>query len=886
MRIQALRIPVPLMLLGAMVMSLMTTVAHAQEPESVEADLLVVGGTESGCAAAVQAARMGVKRIVVVNDIDWLGGQFSAESLTAFDENRSQEETARRHVGRDPSFPRSGIFQELMNDIEARNTERTGHPRPGNNAVKTNARPKDAKAAFRKLLAPYLANGQIRVYSHYLPATVHKDADGNTVTGVTFTSAKHSQRTLDVRAKVTIDASDWGEIIKLSGSAYEFGPDLQDKYGEPRAPTSREQYQLTDMNPITYCMVVVETDGEHIVPRPLNYDERRYFNTTHLTKDQFAASKWPKPPVPAFASVDTVYSSRRIVDSYNLQGVKGPDAILLCWFVQDYPFDILPNHVIEKLEATEPGASKKNVVEMTREQRQIIFEDAKQHSLGMLHHLQTTVHDLMPDKTHSFRRFKLTDEFGTPDNMPPKPYIRESLRMKAMYMMRQQDSTPVGPTTETYGQVMYHDGVACWQFEYDFHMTGRTFIPGEEGGTGWNSYFKPGRTWGPPYAGLCLFPLRSLIPEKTNGLLGAQKNLGYSSLISAAVRLHDQCVAIGQAAGAAAAVKLLNDEISLRDIPFDPALLQQLREGLCASTDGGIPMALWPFRDLVADDPSYVAANLLAVSKMLPMEGDEVTFRPNDPATSEWISSIVEATKQVKQDVPEFTSPAPITRGEFAIAWWKQVRELPSHPFVRLSAKDADNDGVLDENDALPFDPRNLSFPPKPLPPNEDGLVNDLAPDLAKRADEERRFHFTGRGALVPNGFDADFGDRFHPDRGWGWDGDLTGQYRTRGRLPEAERDSFIFTREQATWEVAVPEGRYLVTVCVGDSSHPQPGQQVTVEGNRLIQDVTTAAGRFHERSAEVDVRDGKLTIQLGPQEPGNNTTLNWVQLVKLKSAP
>lgn len=37
-------------------------------------DLLVVGGTESGCAAAVQAARMGVSSIVLVNDIDWLGG--------------------------------------------------------------------------------------------------------------------------------------------------------------------------------------------------------------------------------------------------------------------------------------------------------------------------------------------------------------------------------------------------------------------------------------------------------------------------------------------------------------------------------------------------------------------------------------------------------------------------------------------------------------------------------------------------------------------------------------------------------------------------------------------------------------------------------------------
>lgn len=42
----------------------------ANQPESeVECDLLVVGGTESGWAAAIQAARMGVKRIVLVNDM-------------------------------------------------------------------------------------------------------------------------------------------------------------------------------------------------------------------------------------------------------------------------------------------------------------------------------------------------------------------------------------------------------------------------------------------------------------------------------------------------------------------------------------------------------------------------------------------------------------------------------------------------------------------------------------------------------------------------------------------------------------------------------------------------------------------------------------------------
>jgi len=52
------------------------------------------------------------------------------------------------------------------------------------------------------------------------------------------------------------------------------------------------------------------------------------------------------------------------------------------------------------------------------------------------------------------------------------------------------------------------------------------------------------------------FPLRSLIPVKMNGLIGAQGNVGFSSIVSSAVRLHDHRVHIGQAAGALAVLAL------------------------------------------------------------------------------------------------------------------------------------------------------------------------------------------------------------------------------------------------------------------------------------------------------------------------------------------
>ncbi|MEZ6065795.1 MAG: FAD-dependent oxidoreductase [Planctomycetaceae bacterium] len=268
-------------------------------------------------------------------------------------------------------------------------------------------------------------------------------------------------------------------------------------------------------------------------------------------------------------------------------------------------------------------------MEMTAAQRRIVFEDAKQFSLGFLHYLQTEVHDAMPDPTHSFRRFELTDEFDTSDRCPPKPYIRESLRLKAMKMLVQQETTGFGGRSTDFATIMPHDGIACWQFEYDFHPTRREFL--DEGRTDgpWTTAFRAGRTWGPPYSGRCLLPLRSLVPVEVNGLLGGQKNLGYSSIVSSALRLHDQSMAIGQAGGAIAAVALRHGK-EPRELTYDRNLLCEVWGGLAtrgdAADDAVEPVMLWPFRDLEPDATCFVAVQQLAARRMLPVGPARSTF--------------------------------------------------------------------------------------------------------------------------------------------------------------------------------------------------------------------------------------------------------------------
>ena len=65
-------------------------VATATNPyagKSIECDLLVVGGSLGGCAAAIRAARLG-EQVWMTEECDWIGGQITAQGVSAFDEHQ------------------------------------------------------------------------------------------------------------------------------------------------------------------------------------------------------------------------------------------------------------------------------------------------------------------------------------------------------------------------------------------------------------------------------------------------------------------------------------------------------------------------------------------------------------------------------------------------------------------------------------------------------------------------------------------------------------------------------------------------------------------------------------------------------------------------------
>lgn len=586
---------------------------------SLKADLLIVGGNESGVAAAVQAARLGVPHIILANDIPWLGGQFSAEAVGALDEWTIYQ-------GKRTEFPRSGMFSEILDRIHQYNGRKYGLARPGNGfCASETIEPATAAEIFEEFLRPYTASGQIQVLRPLQPRSVAV-VDG-TVKAVTFEDPAHpGSDTVTVHAALTIDSSDWGDVIQLAGAKWAAGPDLKSRFQEPSAPETLAGDEVNEMNPIAYCLVVRESTGSKIVPAPSPYFEKNFEGITpgQLFVDNAGTEGIYSP------SNLSIYTHRRLVDRWHNHLAAGTECVLLNFPPQDYPVYNFPKAVADALEATEPGASKKSIVAMKPAQRRLVFEDAKKQSLGFLHYLQTTMSDKRGDYPQSFRHMQLTDEFGTADQMPPKPYVREGLRLEALYMMREQD---IRTKSESPGwaKVMVPDGVFGFQFNIDFHPTRRQFLDNGDPAGPWKFIHTKNRNWS-THTDRAMLPLRSLVPVELNGLIGTSKNIGLSSIVSSALRLHGQMMHCGQAAGTLA-WQCLRDQKQPRDIARDWPRIRELQQKMAQGAAGGTGTLIWPFHDLPPDQENFVAINLLAVRRIIEPDAASLDFQPWKPVT-------------------------------------------------------------------------------------------------------------------------------------------------------------------------------------------------------------------------------------------------------------
>ena len=86
-------------------------------------------------------------------------------------------------------------------------------------------------------------------------------------------------------------------------------------------------------------------------------------------------------------------------------------------------------------------------------------------------------------------------------------------------------------------------------------------------------------------------------------------------------------------------------------------------------------------------------------------------------------------------------------------------------------------------------------------------------------------------------------------------------------------------------WELAVPDGRYVVEAELGESGAIPAGTryQLQAEGVTLLDAVPTAARPWHLAAGQVTVVDGRLTLSAGPLANGNQ--LSWIRVSPVPTA-
>ena len=316
-------------------------------------DVLVIGGTTGGTSAGIQAARLGVQTLIV-EETAWLGGMLTAAGVSATDGNHylpsgiwhEFRELLRKHYGGAEALSTGWVSATLF------------EPHVGDSIFKAMAQ-KEEKLTV--------------MYGYWLVSVQKK---GDRVTGATFRNDEG--KTLRVKARITIDATDLGDGLAMAGASYRLGMDAGFETGENIALT-----EANDMvQDLTWVAILKDygKEANKTIEKPADYDISFYRGCCGSTAEENSID------------CETMLNYGRLPNNkYMLNWPRHGNDIYL------------------------------NVVEMSREQRAAELQKAKNRTLGFVYYIQTEL---------GFPHLGLADdEFATDDRLPFVPYHREGRRL-------------------------------------------------------------------------------------------------------------------------------------------------------------------------------------------------------------------------------------------------------------------------------------------------------------------------------------------------------------------------------------------------------------------------------------------------------------------------
>ena len=394
---------------------------------------------------------------------------------------------------------------------------------------------------------------------------------GDRVLGVEFAEVA-------VRASIIIDGTELGEVLALGEIPHRWGWEPQELWQEPSAPSQMALsqdpfFQAYPVQAPTWVVVMQDFGANTIAPEillPPHYDGA-------ILADRFGQ---------AWANYDPM-------DFLNYGRLPG-DRFMINWPICGNDYDQKSDRLVG-----------------TRDQRQQFGQEARWHSQAFAHWIQQK---LGRRYGLAWGTFPLLDRESNPEINPEDSayalhlYYRESRRLQGMVTVREQDLLP-RPGGQTAALPVNESGqvtaIAVGNYVNDHHYTQRSF-PLAPKALHWG-----GRWTGTPFS----LPYGCLIPETIEGVLVCEKNIGVSHIANGATRLQPVVMALGQAAGMAAALCIQQHcdprELSVRRL--QSALLQ----------DPYAPATIVPLFDLLPENPQWAAVQmaLLDHPETYPLQG-------------------------------------------------------------------------------------------------------------------------------------------------------------------------------------------------------------------------------------------------------------------------
>ena len=336
-------------------------------------DVCIIGGSTSGTAAGIQAARLGAKTIVVEAS-PWLGGMLTSAGVSATDGNHDL-----------PSGLWSEFRQKLYDYYGGEKEVQTGwvsntqfEPHVGANIFKEMA----AKETYLtvSLNSKLLSINKLENKKN----TIQKDSSGEAYHWTIKIKTKKGKQT--IQARIVIDATELGDVAKAVGIPYRIGTDDPSETGEVGFASKKTDI-VQDM---TYS-AILKTYGKGVAPlvkKPKNYDASLF--------QCACASRCPR--------AESIIDCDKMLNYGKLPNGK----YMLNWSRQGNDFYA-------------------NVIDATAKERCSAFDKAKEHTLAFVYFIQNDL---------GFKNIGLADdEFPTKDRMPFLPYFRESRRTEGVVTM-------------------------------------------------------------------------------------------------------------------------------------------------------------------------------------------------------------------------------------------------------------------------------------------------------------------------------------------------------------------------------------------------------------------------------------------------------------------